>query len=205
MNARVVASDLEHLCHMALDLGAYRAAAIPATGVVLDPRVRMKCSIPLCENYGVNRMCPPNVISPEEFERALRAYRHAIVVQFDLHMNQEAIHRRFGEKGLGQLHKEEDYVKTLRAVQREMALALGKLEREALYKGYRFAAALAGGCCCLCEECVGPGGECRHPFEARPSIEAMGVDVVATAERAGLKVEFPAKERAVWTGLLLVD
>jgi predicted metal-binding protein len=28
---------------------------------------------------------------------------------------------------------------------------------------------------------------------------------VATAENAGLSVEFPAKEKAVWTGMVLVE
>ena len=199
--------DLEALCAKALELGAYKIGRLSARDVVIDPRVRMKCSIPLCDNFGVNRMCPPNVISPEEFAMALGAYHHAIVVQFDFAMNQAELQKRFGSKSLDQLLVDESYSQIMRESQREMSLAMGKLEKEALYMGYRFAAALAGGCCCLCDECVGPssGEKCRHPFQARPSIEAVGVDVVATAENAGLEIEFPAKKRAVWTGLLLVD
>lgn len=199
--------DLEALCAKALELGAYKIGRLSARDVVIDPRVRMKCSIPLCDNFGVNRMCPPNVISPEEFAKALGAYHHAIVVQFDFALNQSALQEKFGGKALGELLVDDSYLKMMRESQRDMSLAMGKLEKEALYMGYRFAAALAGGCCCLCDECVGQasGEKCRHPFQARPSIEAVGVDVVATAENAGLRVEFPARERAVWTGLLLVD
>ena len=199
--------DLEALCAKALELGAYKIGRLSARDVVIDPRVRMKCSIPLCDNYGMNRMCPPNVISPEEFAKALGAYHHALVVQFDLAMNQADLRERFGRKSLDELLVDESYSRIMKESQRHMSLALGKLEKEALYMGYRFAAALAGGCCCLCDECVGPSSQarCRHPFQARPSIEAVGIDVVATAEKAGLKVEFPAKEKAVWTGLLLVD
>ena len=47
--------------------------------------------------------------------------------------------------------------------------------------------------------------QCRHPFEARPSMEAVGIDVVATAEAAGLSVELPAEDHPAWTGLLLID
>ena len=43
------------------------------------------------------------------------------------------------------------------------------------------------------------------PFEARPSMEAVGIDVVATAEAAGLSVELPAEDHPAWTGLLLID
>jgi predicted metal-binding protein len=82
-----------------------------------------------------------------------------------------------------------------------------ELERAAFGLGHRFAAAFAGGECVLCEECVGQasGAPCVHPFEARPSAEALGVDLVATAQAAGLDVTFPAGDDARWTGLLLID
>jgi predicted metal-binding protein len=204
---REIGPDLEKLARSAVEYGAYRAQIIPAIKVVVDPRVRMKCSIPLCENYGRNRMCPPNVLSVEEFSRALAAYQWAIVVQFRIGYNEEEIKRRYHGKDLAGLMKEEDYADSLTKGMREMLHALAKLERDALYMGYYLAAALSGGCCRLCDECVGPGPEkkCRHPFQARPSIEAMGVDAVATASNAGLAVEFPAKEHPTWTALLLVD
>ena len=69
------------------------------------------------------------------------------------------------------------------------------------------AAALSAGCCPLCDECVGPDPKerCRHPFVARPSMEAVGIDVVATAANAGMDIEFPPRGKAVWTGLLLIE
>ncbi len=80
------------------------------------------------------------------------------------------------------------------------------LESAAFKMGYRFATAFAGGDCVLCDVCVGKDGEaCRHPFEARPSMEAVGIDVVATAEAAGLAIEMPAADKPCWTGLLLID
>ena len=36
-------------------------------------------------------------------------------------------------------------------------------------------------------------------------MEAVGIDVVATAEAAGLKLEIPAGDSPRWTGLLLID
>jgi len=54
--------------------------------------------------------------------------------------------------------------------------------------------------------CAGVDGQpCNHPFEARPSMEAVGIDVVATAAAAGLAIELPAAEHPRWTGLLLID
>ncbi len=86
-----------------------------------------------------------------------------------------------------------------------------QLETEALESGHALAAALDGGECALCPVCTAaeaapgePVAACRHPFAARPSMEALGIDVVRTAAAAGLDVRFPTDEPR-WTGLLLVD
>lgn len=98
------------------------------------------------------------------------------------------------------------YETRLHESQNEFARLMTALEAEAFKMGYRFAAAFAGGDCVLCDVCAGITGEpCRRPFEARPSMEAVGIDVVATAEAAGLSVELPAAGHPRWTGLLLID
>lgn len=93
------------------------------------------------------------------------------------------------------------------AAQNEFARLMGRLETEAFKLGCRFATAYSGGDCVLCDVCVGQGSSepCRHPFAARPSMEAVGIDVVATAEAAGLTIELPAADHPCWTGLLLVE
>jgi len=40
----------------------------------------------------------------------------------------------------------------------------------------------------LCEECSLDKG-CKHPREARPSMEACGIDVFKTARTAGYPIE----------------
>jgi len=80
-------------------------------------------------------------------------------------------------------------------------------ERTAFEEGFRFATGLIGGCCRLCDECEGvkPGGRCAHPYKARPSMEAMGIDVTATTEKAGLEVpSYPIDQSVTWTGLILL-
>jgi predicted metal-binding protein len=52
---------------------------------------------------------------------------------------------------------------------------------------------------------VGPGKACRRPYEARPSLEGVGIDVIKTAAQAGLPFELPPKEEIVWSGLILID
>ena len=78
-------------------------------------------------------------------------------------------------------------------------------ERLCFEAGFRFATGLIGGCCRLCEECIvlhwSPRAIGRHPFRARPSMEAMGIDVIGTLENSGLPIlRFPVTEKVTWTG-----
>jgi len=82
-------------------------------------------------------------------------------------------------------------------------------EKEAFEAGFRFAAGLIGGCCRLCDVCVAAGfWGCRRglsiSFQGPSSMEAMGIDVVATLESVGWPSGFPVTDRVTWTGLILV-
>jgi predicted metal-binding protein len=203
--------DLKTLCDRALELGASAARSVSAREVAVDPRVQLKCRVPLCGSYGQNLMCPPHVMPPEQFAAILQRYAQCVVVQQAIPLTADDLKRRFRGKTLEQLVGTKAYNKALADSQNGFVELLTVLEAEAMGMGYRFAAALAGGDCCLCETCVAAvtgdetTGACLHPFKARPSMEALGIDVVRTAECAGLPIEFPAGEHPVWTGLLLVD
>jgi predicted metal-binding protein len=195
------------LCRKAVSYGASKATPIPVVKVIMDPRVSLKCQIPRCAHYGRNLMCPPNCVKPEEFARSLERYKFAILVQAKIAIDLPSIQRKLGATNLIDVIKDEDYIRQLRTSTRSFETILNKLERDALNMGHRFALALSGGTCSLCDECsvLTPGEPCRHPFEARPSMEAVGIDVILTAQNAGMDVEFPAKDDPVWTGLLLVE
>ena len=195
------------LCTKAVSYGASKAVPIPVSFVVMDPRVSLKCQIPRCAHFGRNLMCPPNCVKPEEFAKSLERYKFGILVQAKIITDPASVERRLGATSLVEVIKDEDYRRQLRASTRLFEVMLTKLEKDAQMMGHRFALALSGGTCSLCDECAGisPGEPCRHPFEARPSMEAVGIDVIMTAEKAGLGVEFPAKDDPVWTGLLLVE
>jgi predicted metal-binding protein len=214
----------------ARELGADRAAPLPARAVVVDERVNFKCRVPLCSHYGVNLMCPPNVPTPEETRGALARYSDTLVVQRDIPLTQDAVDEALAGMGYAEAcavtedaaealvaseaaaavavagPRAAAYEASLTDSQNEFARLMTALESQAFKMGYRFATAFAGGDCVLCDVCVGNDGEaCRHPFEARPSMEAVGIDVVATAEAAGLAIEMPAADKPCWTGLLLID
>ena len=201
------ALHLQRLVARARQLGALSAAPVPARAVVVDDRVRLKCRVPLCSQYGHNLMCPPSVMEPGDTRAVLRRYGDALVVQGEIPVTQHDVDELCGGLPQAEAYGRKDGLTALRDSQNDFAALMTALEADAFKMGYRYAAAFGGGECVLCEECVGQGsGEpCRHPFAARPSMEAVGIDVVATAEAAGLSVELPAEDHPRWTGLLLID
>jgi predicted metal-binding protein len=91
--------------------------------------------------------------------------------------------------------------------QKKLHRVVNRVEALCFAAGYRFAAGLLGGTCCICKKCVGisSGLPCRHPLKARPAMEAMGIDVVATVQKAGLFLSFGQDEGRSWVGMVLVD
>jgi len=166
--------------------GATRVEVIPASGIVIDERVRLKCQVPLCDSYNRNLTCPPHAPSIDAFRKTLSLYTNAVIVQvsqpFD-GVSDDAF-----------------------ALANRLHELINWGETEAFKAGYRFAVGLIGSCCRLCEECaaVNPGERCRFPFKARPSMSAMGIDVIATTEKAGLSVKFPVTDAVTWTGVILL-
>ncbi len=197
-------SELEDIAAKSLLLGATHAKLVSARKVVVDPRASFKCLVPLCPCFGTHLLCPPNVISPEEFERVLARYNHALLVQVEANFDTR-------DKAKGRLTAElcEDIEHRTGSAkwQRKLHRLVNDVEAFAFKKGLRFAAGLIGGECTLCDECTGlaDGIRCKHPFLARPSMEAVGIDVVQTCKNAGLRVGLSSKEKVKWTGLVLLD
>ncbi|MBO3800355.1 MAG: DUF2284 domain-containing protein [Candidatus Brockarchaeota archaeon] len=79
---------------------------------------------------------------------------------------------------------------------------VAELER-GLLSGYYSAFGLASGPCPFCKKCN--LRNCIHPELARPSMEAYGIDVYATARGAGFTIEVvrTRKEKPKYFGLLL--
>jgi predicted metal-binding protein len=133
--------------------------------IVVAQWVRMKCMFG-CGEYGHNASCPPNVPSVSECSRFFSEYETAAVFHFPKTVD-----------------KPEDRHKWSRKVNR----GLIKLERAVFRAGYQKTFLLCMDSCGLCKECTGVREECIEPRSARPSPEAMGVDVFATMR----KIDYP--------------
>lgn len=185
-------------------LGATDARAIATKDIFVDERVRFKCMVPRCENYGSHLMCPPNLPSVDDFRRVLRAYSHAILVQLEADVDSS-------DKSRGRLDaaaaRKLQMSTGAHAMEKRLHSLIADLEALAFKNGFYLAAGLIGSECLLCDECVGQtsGRSCRHPFKARPSMQALGIDVIKTSKKAGLPVKLSSKAKVRWTGLLLLD
>jgi len=183
--------------------GATAARIIPARGVILDERVRLKCEVPRCAGYGQYLTCPPHVMPVDAFSKIRSRYRWGLLVQV------EADNIDSTDKGKGRINRAilKENKKLHRPFKLKLLEIVEAVESAAFKKGMRFAAGLVGGSCVLCERCVDDKSSeaCRHPFRARPPMEAVGIDVIKTAQIAGLPIHLSSSKNVVWTGLVLLD
>jgi predicted metal-binding protein len=173
---KTLKSDLEDLKQKALEFGASMAEIIPADWVKIDERVRLKCAVPLCPYYDKSINCPPHTPTPDLMRKALGRYRHALLFALDVDPVASFADRtkkqqsaKWSKKGLE---------------------IVGRLETLALGKGYYLAVGYGQASCkkALCgqERClVLEGGKCPYPLKARPSMEAVGIDVYGLVTRVG--------------------
>ena len=77
-------ADLENYRQKAVELGASEAQIIPAEWVEVDERVRLKCAIPPCPNYGRCGYCPPNMPELDFMRKALGRYKWAVLFKNDV-------------------------------------------------------------------------------------------------------------------------
>jgi len=78
------------------------------------------------------------------------------------------------------------------------------LEREIFLDGHHKAFGMGAGPCELCDRCA---DRCTHPHQARPSMEACGIDVYSTVRNNGLSLEVvkDAGSECNYYGIVLVE
>ncbi len=89
----------------------------------------------------------------------------------------------------------------------DVKAAIADLERTIFLRGAWKALGLGAGPCYFCQECNLKTNVCRHPEQARPAMEACGIDVFSTVKKAGLPIEVIRTRRQSpnYYGLILVD
>jgi len=218
--------DLEELVEVAKKAieDVAKRAKTPANGlatmittdkIVIDPRARWKCIIPMCFGYGSSPCCPPYSPTHTETQEIVSRYKYGILIRYmprvEDHIYPDMITRTF------------QHVNELNEI-------VAIVETEANYRGYHLAMGFKGGPCGDCgvfspeyvadwfsgkemPRCpVLDGKICNSYLRPRPAMEASGIDVFATARNAGwdtpyiIMPEHPKTSVPCvsWHGLVLV-
>jgi predicted metal-binding protein len=166
---------------MALGMGASAAAVMPASDVVIDERVRLKCTVPRCIRAGETPNCPPYAPDLELVRKAVGRYHYAILFECKVEPVQDYV------PGTGTTPEEKRRALSFHEQSGTIAY---ELERQAYKDGYHLAMAFGGGSCkdYLCKGMICQyidSGRCRFPHRARPAMEAVGMDVLDLVRKAG--------------------
>jgi len=169
---------VEVYCKEALEMGVDGAKIIDPHSVVTAEWVRMKCQFG-CPGFGLSHCCPPHSPTPDLTRKVIDSYQRAIL-----------LHRRLAKGERGKNFNE----------------TLVRLEIKIFLDGNYKAWSMGSGPCRLCKECD-LKGSCKHGYEARPSMEACGIDVFKTARDNGFPIDVVkthGEERNAF-GLILVE
>ena len=186
-----IVKDLETI---ALEGGANAVKLISPQDVVVAQWVRNKCQFG-CRHFAKRFTCPPYSPTPQETAEVLQSYNQALLVEF-------------ADRYLDRLRQEPE--KTM------FHQTLYNMERTAFLSGYEKALCYDAGPCVLCKECPAEKlespslflkKECKRPKEARPAMEAAGIDVYSTVRRAGLEIHVVRDKAEPFKsfGLLLLE
>jgi len=173
---------VEDYCNLALERGADGAKVILPSSIVTAEWVRLKCQFG-CSGFGRGLCCPPHSPAPDLTRKVIDSYEKAIL-----------LHRRI-PGGAKRRERTKEFNEIVVGVEIEIFL-----------EGYYKAWSMASGPCRLCKECD-LSSSCKHGMEARPSMEACGVDVFQTARGNGFPIQVvrSLEEEQNIYGVILVE
>lgn len=135
--------------------------------IVVAEWVRMKCRYG-CGEYGRNAACPPNAPSVAECARFIREYRRSAVFHFPKKVDRPEDRHSWGRK---------------------LNLQLLKLEQELFKHGFFKVFLIFFDSCGICLECAASRTSCKEPKLARPTADALGIDVYTTVRKIGYPIQ----------------
>jgi len=187
-----ISSFFGELKKSAIDLGAGDAKVISASIISIQDEIVELCKEPLCESYGKSINCPPHTIKPREFREHIRSYQKALIFKIDVDPEILLSENRF------------EAFRTIYDI-------AAQLETLSLNAGYFLSKGFTAGSCkpvfCREYECQAliDGSSCRYPDLARPSLEALGINVFKLIKDVGWDIYPITREsepESVQSGLL---
>jgi len=170
---------LEKYRQKAIELGASKAKVVSVSEIAVEDAVSVKCRIPRCAGYGMCAHCPPHSPKPSEFREYLQNYDSAVF--FVRNVPTELLLRDRTDK-------------ERRAAFRSIYEIVSRIESTAFYDGHYLTFGLGAGSCrtIFCgpdKACQTLDSEaCKFALMARPSMEAVGINVYRMTAAAGWDV-----------------
>jgi predicted metal-binding protein len=190
---------LSKLEKKALEFGASDATIIDVSIITIEDTIIEYCKKPICASYGKSAHCPPHAPKPAEARNLMQPFQKALLFKLDV---------------ASKVLMSDDNSKAFRRIY-EIA---SQLEKEAQDTGFVHAKGLAAGSClpvfCKKNKCrvIEENKECRFPTLARPSMEAIGINVFKLIQAAGWEIQPITKHtdpdsvpEGILAGLVLVS
>ena len=153
-------------------LGASDAAIIQAEDIPVENAIVELCRPPACPSYGTSANCPPFVMSPEDARTWITEFEIALFFKIDV-------------------PPEILFTKKHNRPFRKIFQITSRLEQRAAERGWTHTGGLGAGSCkslfCPEKPCAAleNTGTCCFPDLARPSMEAVGINVFTLARIVG--------------------
>jgi predicted metal-binding protein len=135
--------------------------------IIVSQWVRIKCMFG-CQEYGRNACCPPNTPLVDECRSFFGEYSEGVVFHF--------------AKKVAKPEERHEWAKGINE-------RLLQLEREVFLADNPKTFLLFMDSCSLCKECAEERTQCRNKKSARPSPDAMAVDVYSTVRQLGYPIQ----------------
>lgn len=150
--------------------------------LVFEENVKMNCFY--CGKYSNNWRCPPNL--PDiNYQKMMREFDRGLFVVLSYEITSKEEYADIRSESSVVLHKN-----------------LLALEKWMWNHNSSTAISFIGGSCKLCKG--GCGKErCNNPYMSRSPLEATGVNIVKSARKYGINIEFPTDKKLKRIGLLL--
>lgn len=193
-----IIQSLNNLKTRARNLSASDAKIISTNKIPIEDEIIDFCKEPLCEDYGKSIYCPPHIMKPQRFRDLLSKYKNAIFFKIDVSTKTLMSKERFNAF-------------------RKIYAITTELEAFAIKAGFSQSKGFAAGSCkpvfCPEYQCQAliNGATCRYPDKARPSMEAVGINVFKLVRDVEWEIHKITKnsapesvQKGILTGLLLV-
>jgi predicted metal-binding protein len=179
-------------------IGVSYATIIDTAIIPIEDAIIEYCKKPLCASYGKSAHCPPHAPKPAEARKLLKSFQKALL--FKLGVATKVLMTDESNEAFRKIY--------------EIA---SELEAAAQKAGFVRTKGLAAGSClpvfCKKNKCqvVEEGKKCRFPSLARPSMEAVGINVFKLVQDVGWEIQPITRDTdpdsipgGILTGLVLV-